>query len=345
MMSGQGYRWEETGADARRGEPDLSVAFVLSPDFTLLPLAGFIDALRLSADEADRSRQIYCRWACLSATDDPIRSSCGLEIVPWGPLKDAETYDYLVVVGGLLPSLERLLPGTLEFIRAAADAGPRVLGLCTGSFILAEAGLMKGRRCAVHAHRRKEFVDRYPDSIPVVNEIYVNDGPFVTCIGGTAAIDLAVDILCDHCGKARGMKGLTALVIDEVRSAQHIARLPYRNFEECGDWRVERAVRLMRHNLGTPMRIEDLANEIGSTVLQLERAFKRHTNTLPLALWRNIRLEHSRWRLLNTSRSIAEIAFECGFSDSSHFSRWIKKKFGVPPQRYREIRLKELKQG
>ena len=72
---------------------------------------------------------------------------------------------------------------------------------------MAEAGLMKGRRCAVHTHHRKEFITRYPDSIPVVNEIYVKDGPFFTCPGGTAAIDLAVDILCARCGKSRGMKG------------------------------------------------------------------------------------------------------------------------------------------
>ena len=344
-MSGQGYRWGESGAEGRRSEPDLSVAFLLAPDFTLLPLAGFIDAVRHSADEADRSRQIYCRWACLSATDEPIRSSCGLEIVPWGPLKDAGSYDYLVVVGGLLPSMERLLPGTLEFIREAADAGRSIVGLCTGSFIMAEAGLMKGRRCTVHTHHRREFVDSYPDSILVNNEIYVVDGPFITCPGGTAAIDLAVDILCDHCGKTRGMKGLTGLLVDEHRSAHHIARLPHRDFEDCGDWRVEQAVRLMRHNLGTPMRIEDLANDIGSTVLQLERAFKRHTKKLPLALWRDMRLQHARWRLLNTSRSVAEIAFECGFADSSHFSRWFKKEFGMPPQRYRQMRATEVRQG
>ena len=291
------------------------------------------------------SRQIYCRWACLSATDQPIRSSCGLEVLPWGPLKDADRYDYLIVVGGLLPSMDSLLPGTLEFVREAADAGRSVVGLCTGSFVMAEAGLMKDRRCAVHTHHRREFIDRYPDSVLVNNEIYVVDGPFITCPGGTAAIDLAVDILCDHCGKARGMKGLTGLGVDEHRSAQHIARLPYRDFEDCGDWRVERAVRLMRHNLGTPMRIEVLADEIGSTVLQLERAFKRHTRKLPLALWRDMRLQHSRWRLLNTSRSVAEIAFECGFSDSSHFSRWFKKEFGVPPQKYRQMRATEVRQG
>ena len=344
-MSLRGYRSEEFGARARSSEADLSVAFLLSPDFTLLPLAGFIDAMRHAADEADRSRQIYCRWTCLSATDEPIRSSCGLEVVPWGPLKDPERYDYLVVVGGLLRSMDHLHPGTLEFIRQAAGAGRTVVGLCTGSFIMARAGLMKGRRCAVHTHHRGDFVARYPDSVPVVNEIYVKDGPFITCPGGTAAIDLAVDILCARCGKSRGMKGLTALVVDEHRSARHIARLPDRDFEDCGDWRVERAVHLMRHNLGRPMRIEDLAGEIGSTVLQLERAFRRHTGKPPSAVWRGMRLQHSRWRLLNTTRSVAEIAFECGFSDSSHFSRWFKREFGLPPQRYRRMRAAQVRQG
>ena len=344
-MSLHGYRSGESGAKGRETEADLSVAFVLAPDFTLLPLAGFIDAMRHAADEADRSRQIYCRWTCLSATDEPIRSSCGLEVVPWGPLKDPERYDYLIVVGGLLPSMDRLHPETLEFIRKAADAGRSVVGLCTGSFVMAEAGLMKGRRCAVHTHHRKEFITRYPDSLPVVNEIYVKDGPFFTCPGGTAAIDLAVDILCARCGKSRGMKGLTALVVDEHRSAHHIARMPDRDFEDCGDWRVERAVHLMRHNLGRPMKIGELASEIGSTVLQLERAFKRQTKKSPSAVWRNMRLQHSRWRLLNTTRSVAEIAFECGFSDSSHFSRWFKREFGEPPQRYRRMRATEVKQG
>ena len=340
-----GYRSGDTGIDARYGEADVSVAFILSPDFTLLPFAGFIDAMRHAADEADRSRQIYCRWTCLSATEDPIRSSCGMEVVPWGPLEDVEQYDYVIVVGGLLASMDRHFAETYEFIREAARVGRSVIGLCTGSFVMAEARLMKGRRCAIHAHHRTEFIDRYPDSIPVINEIYVFDGPFITCPGGTAAIDLAVDMLSEHCGKSRGMKGLTALVVDEHRGAYHIARMPFHDFEDCGDWRVERAVRFMRQNLGARMKIEELAGNIGSTILQLERAFRRHTKKAPSAIWRDMKLQHARWRLLNTSRSVTEIAFECGFADSSHFSRLFRKEFGQPPQRYRESRRSEVRQG
>ena len=344
-MASHGNRVGEAGAEARESKADISVAFLPCPDFTLLPLAGFVDAMRHAADEGDRSRQIHCRWTYLSATKKPIRASCGIKIRPWGRFEDPDRYDYLVVVGGLLSSMHRLAPKMYDFIRQGAEAGKSIIGLCTGSFVMAEAGLMKGRQCAVHIHHQKDFIERYPDSVPVVNEIYVKDGPFYTCPGGAAAIDLAVEILCERCGRSRGMKGLTALVVDEHRKAEHIARMPDRDFENCGDRRVEQAVHLMRHNLGTSMRIGELADEMGTTVVQLERAFKKHTKKTPLVVWRDMRLQQARWCLLNSTRTVSEIAYECGFSDNSHLSRWFKREYGMPPQQYRQMRAAEVRQG
>ena len=98
-------------------------AVVLAPDFTLLPFAGFIDAMRHAADEDDRSRQIYCRWALLSFDEAPIRSSCGLQAVPWRRFDGPGRYDYVIVVGGLLSSMAEADPRLLAFVRAAAAAG------------------------------------------------------------------------------------------------------------------------------------------------------------------------------------------------------------------------------
>ena len=316
---------------------------MLSPDFTLLPFAGFIDAMRHSADEEDRSRQIYCRWECVSATLDPIRSSCGVEVLPWGLFDRPQAYDYVIVVGGLLSAFHEHFDETFEFLQAAHNAGVSIIGLCTGSFVMAEAGLMDGRRCAVHIHHRQQLLDRYPSVIPVVNEMYVFDEGLITCPGGTAAIDLAVEILTEHCGKSRGMKGLTALVVDEHRGAHHVGRMPFHDLEECGDWRVERSIRLMRQNLGEPYAINRLAELIGSTVRQLDRAFARHAKASPQAVWRSMRLQHARWRLMNTTRTITQIAHECGFSDSGHFSRWFKREFGEAPRDYRDRRHIEVR--
>ena len=332
-------------ADAGDIEPDISVAFVLSPEFTLLPFAGFIDAMRHSADEGDRSRQVFCRWECVSATLDPIKASCGIELLPWRTFGNPEGYDYVVVVGGLISAFDQHFPETFKFLRNAYEHGVSIIGLCTGSFVMAEAGLMDGRRCAVHIHHREQLLERYPGIVPVVNEMYVHDEKLITCPGGTAAIDLAVEILSEHCGRNRGMKGMTALVVDEHRGAHHVGRMPFQDLEECGEWRVETAIRLMRQNLRNPCTIKQLAQTVGSTIRQLDRSFMRHAEKSPQAVWREMRLQHARWRLMNSNRSITQIAHECGFSDSSHFSRWFKRLFNEPPQSYRTTRHAEIRQG
>lgn len=324
-------------------EPDARFAFVLTPAFTLLPFAGFVDAVRHSADEADRSRQIFCTWEVLSHNLEPVTASSGMSVLPWKTYEEARSYDYVVVVGGLLSELDRIHPDTLAFLKESHERGTKLVGLCTGSFAIAKAGLLNGRHCAIHAHHRPEFVRLFPDVMPIENEIHIEDGEIVTCPGGTAAIDLAVEILIEHCGKSRGLKGLTAMVVDQHRRAHDVGRMPYEDLEDCGNWRVEQAVRIMRQKIREPDTTEVLAEMLGTTVRQLNRAFRSYAKAAPQEIWRNMRLQHARWRLINSKRTITQIAHECGFADSSHFSRWFKREFGEPPRIYREQRIARVR--
>ena len=119
--------------ESRLKSPDIRVGFILSPSFTLLPFAGFVDTLRHAADEGDRSRQVHCRWTILGATLDPVRASCGAEIRPWQTYGDPGAFDYVVIVGGLTPAFRDHVPGDLRLppigLRAERSRGRPVHGV------------------------------------------------------------------------------------------------------------------------------------------------------------------------------------------------------------------------
>jgi transcriptional regulator GlxA family with amidase domain len=325
-------------------EPDLRVGFLLAPKFSLLPFAGFIDCLRHAADEGDRSRQIFCRWSVVAPELTKVQASCGLEVMPQETFPDPAAFDYLVVVGGLLPRCLELSPESYAYLRRSNAQGIPVVGLCTGSFIMAKAGLLDSRRCAVHFEHKQQMHQLFPKVQPVFDEVYVSDQDLWTCAGGTAAIDLAVALIMQHCGKARAIKGLMSLLVDKHLPAHHLPHRPYEKHAECGDWRVEQAVLLMERNLYRPFGIEELARRLGLSLRVLDRAFARHVGERPASFWREMRLAHGHWRLVNSSRSITQIAHECGFADASHFSRCFKQTYGEPPHAFRTRRHDLLKQ-
>jgi transcriptional regulator GlxA family with amidase domain len=166
----------------------------------------------------------------------------------------------------------------------------------------------------------------------------VRDGTILTCPGGTAAIDLAYALIEEHCGRARAVKSLMSLLVEKNLAAHHLPHWPYRNLAACGDWRVEKSIELMERHALNPLKIRELARRIGSSTRELNRAFTRITTERPAAIWRKIRLTHAHWMLLNTHRSVTQIAMECGFADSAHFSRWFRREFGQAPTVFRKSR-------
>lgn len=318
--------------------PDLRVGFVLSPSFTLIAFASFIDSLRHAADEADRSRQIHCRWRVIAPTLDPIEASCGVPVVPNTTLPDPAVFDYIAVVGGLLPGCLDLPAASYDYLRTAHAQGVPLAGLCTGSFILANAGFLDDRECAVHIEHRRQLEDMFPGVRPVTDRVYVRDGTILTCPGGTAAIDLAYALIEEHCGRARAVKSLMSLLVEKNRAAHHLPHRPYRNLAACGDWRVERSIELIEQHALSPFTVQELARRIGSSTRELNRAYKRITSERPGSIWRRIRLTHAHWMLLNSHRSVTRIAMECGFADSAHFSRWFRREYGEAPTVFRKSR-------
>ena len=319
-------------------KPDLQFALTMRPTFAILALSGFVDTLRHAADDNNRNGQIYCGWNIVGPGFDPVPSSAGINVDPDLRFEDLRDHppNYLVIIGGnVMSEIDHTPAQTLAYIRNYHAAGGSVVGLCTGSFVVAQAGLTEGKRVVVHQRHRRDFLERYPNVDITSREIFVEDGRVFTSPGGTASIDLAIELLSRHLGRARALKGLTEMSVDQHRSSFHMPRTPGDDLDNCGDWRVEAAVQLMRERLPNSTTIAAVADTIGISVSQLNRLFMRHAKQPPLAFWINLRLDHARWQLLNTKKAIAQVAFECGFSDAAHFSRRFKQRFGKSPRAFK----------
>lgn len=321
---------------------ELRVGLLLLPDFTLLALTGFLEALRIAGDDADHSRNLYCRWDIMSPKSGYLRSSCGLSVSPTSKLQPPENFDYIVVVGGRLEAHERTDPAIIEYAQHAAARGIPLIGACTGSFLLARAGLMKGHRACVHQFHLTEFQSEFPDIAVESNRLFIIDGPRITCPGGASAFDLAIQLIQRHCGRDRALKTVYQLLFDEARSSSHPQSLTAIDISApVRDPLVRRAVLIMQQTIGATLPIQAIADQLGTNVKRLSRAFQTHLRTSPGETYRQIRLERALWLVEHSGRSMSEIAYECGFADASHFSRTFRSAYDVSPS---DIRAKLLPQ-
>jgi transcriptional regulator GlxA family with amidase domain len=308
--------------------PELSIGFILAPDFTLTPFSALIDALRISADVGPGSRQISCRWTIMSADMRAVTSSCGVTIQPWERLKDPTEFDYVAVAGGLLHRRSFDDPVTFAYLRQAAAAGVPLIGLCTGAFILARAGVMNDRRACIHWLHHDRWTSEFPHIEAVIDQLFVVDRDRITCAGGTGAFDLALHLVERHGGPAKQLKVMQFLVMDGVRPPDH------RHTHFPGgirDSRIRKAVLLMQQKLAEPLLLEDIARWVGLSSRHFARAFHNELGMRPSEYFRQLRLRHGLWLLANTDLTVAQIAQECGFADAAHFSRWCRSAFGRPP--------------
>ncbi len=315
--------------------PQLRVGFMLTPRFTLTAFSGFADALRLAADEGDRSRPLLCRWAVLGTGGIPIVSSCGVSVLPTAPLETPENYDYIVVVGGVLHGGQQVPPRSTAFLRTAAAANVKLVGLCTGSFVLARAGLLDGYLSCVSWFHREDFVQEFPSCRVVSNQMFVVDRDRLTSAGGTSVVHLAAYLIERAIGRASAVKALRIMIEKQPlppRTLQPEQVVSVRSTDTV----VRKAMLLLEQNLHLPTPVETICQTLGIGRRQLERRFRNDVGLGPSEYRHRLRLERASWLLQSSDLEILAVALECGFQDSGSFSRAMRKFTGQSPS---ELRL------
>lgn len=326
-------RWPK--ATPKRGDPRrLSIGFILARRFTLCAFANFVDVLRLSADEGDRSRPILCGWRVLSATMEPIVSSSGIMVQPEERLGDPARFDYIVVVGGLIDEIDNLHPDYVRFLHRAAGVGVPLVGVCTGAFALHRAGLMDGYKCCVSWFHHDDFLEQFDGLKPVSDQIFVVDRNRLTCSGGASSAHLAAYLIDRHVGREQARKSLHIMIIDEAERAE--TPQPGMPLDlHTDDPMVKKALLLMQQNIDAPIAVDELSRRLGANRRQLERKFQSSIRHTPTSAYKAIRLAHAEHLLENTDKTITAIAIESGYCDTSHFVRAFREERGLTPKSYR----------
>ncbi len=324
------------GKGSKASAVELRIGIFLWPRFPLLSLAGLCDALRHAADLGDQSRQVRCTWTVLSAAGKAVTSSCGVEVPAVSAAASDCNFDYVAVIGGLLPFMKAADPVGLQFLRHAARMKVPLIGICTGSFALARHGFMKGRVACVHPFHVNDWKEAFPELAFTTNCDYVFDGDRITCAGGISIIELATELIRMHCGPDRAAKVVHQMTVTQKSPISHVTRRRALGYASADNDKLRQAIVLMEKNITTPLEISFIAKIIQSSRRQLERVFFAETGTSPSEFYRNSRLKYGRWILASTDSPVSAIAYECGFADASHFIRHFQQLYGVSPGRLRK---------
>ena len=307
-----------------------TLAMVIFPGFQLLDAAGPLSAFEIAESYAPGAY----RQTVLAVTPGLVASSAGVKMLaePLG----SETFDTLLIAGGEGARAAALDPHLIPWVQGQSEAARRTASICSGAYILAQAGLLDGRRATTHWQRSPDFARRYPKVKLEPDRIYVRDGKFWTSAGITAGIDLALALIAEDLGDEIARRVAQQLVVYHRRpggQSQFSALIemggPEGRFASLVDW--------MRLHIAEPLTVDRLADQAAMSPRNFARAFAAGTGMTPAKAVERLRLEIARERVEAGSDPIDRVALLTGFGDPERMRRAFVRAFGQPPQALRRL--------
>lgn len=307
--------------------------FLLVPNFTLIGFSSATEPLRM-ANMVVRGKRY--EWITISADGQAVAASNGVQIMPDYAIGNAPPMDALFVCGPnpIPPAGDPLV---IRWLRKLSEERTPLGGICTGSYLLARAGLLAGYRCTIHWEDTDCLIDDFK-GIVVSGKVFELDRDRYTCSGGISPIDMMVTLI----GQQQGGRELASavaelLVCERIRSPNDMQRVPLRQKLGTGQPKLSEAVALMESNLEEPLSVDELAKYVDLSGRQLERLFQEHLKCTPGSYYLELRLVRARQLLLRTEQAIIDIADACGFASVAHFTRRYSEFFGIPPGKERRL--------
>lgn len=318
------------------------VRFLLVPDFPMLAFSAAVEPLRIA--NWITGRELYV-WRISTKDGAPVPASNGCLLTPHGSLRDVDRSSLVLVcagVGGCYYQDKQVF----AWLRTLARHGMALGGIGTAAYILARAGLLAGYRCTIHWEDLSTFKQEFPD-LEVTSSLYEIDRNRMTCSGGTAALDMMLDLIADRHGPL-----LTGEIADQfmrhrAREGSDDQRMSLDRRTGIEDPRLLAAIAMMEARLEEPAPLEEICAAAQLSLRHLQRLSRDHLGMSPVSFYRSLRLKQARSMLLHGSESILEVAMASGFVSASHFTRRYRQLFGVSPSEERRCqrRARRLSTG
>lgn len=307
-----------------------TLGMFLTEGFSLMSYASVIEPFRAANILAGK---ILYDWRHISIDGAPVQASTGASILSDQRIGMPLSCDTLFVFAAGDPAAFGDA-ATFAWLRRLARDNVRLAGVSGGPFLLARAGLLEGYRATIHWDHRLAFEESFP-SIPLDPGLYVIDRRRVTCAGGTAALDLAVDLIEREHGNYLASRVGEWFIRTEARGPDRPQRTSLSERYGVQDDRVLKALAHMEANVEEPVSRDQLAKVACVSIRQLERLFQASISSSISDTYLAIRVSIAQDMLSKTRLPVTSIALACGFRSSSHFSQVIRKQLGKSPSALR----------
>lgn len=317
---------------ACRTSETTSVGFMLVAQFSMIAFSSAIEPLRLANRAAGRELYRYSLW---SERGDGCTASNGVEVKVSGAFGEAQSLDMLIVCGGI--DIHRHDHRALNAsLRRSGTRGAAIGAVCTGTYVLAKAGLLDGYRATIHWENLASLASEH-DALEIGSDLFEIDRNRFTCAGGTAAADMMLSLIMREHGPDLASNVAEQLIHHRIREAGERQRMDLRMRLGVAHPKLLHVVGLMEETFAEPLGSQELADSVRLSKRQLERLFLKYLGRSPAKHYLRIRLEHARHLIRQTAMPLLSIAIECGFASASHFSKAYVDHFGRPPSAERKL--------
>ncbi|MEM8837203.1 MAG: helix-turn-helix domain-containing protein [Pseudomonadota bacterium] len=308
----------------------IEVAIVPGPRFSLLALSICTDVFRIANRELG---QPLFKVTIATADGAPVIASSAIDIAPAISVSGMTHARIVIVIASYDPEAV-CVPPLLSYLRRMERKGAVIACADTAALVLARAGILNGRRVAVHHEATPAFVEQLGDVV-LIDHMHAEDGRLYSSGGGMATADMVFRLVARFAGQK---------LADRVAFVLNYRTLPERIGVETSDAALAkvdrglgRMVELMQTHLSDPLPLADIFRLAGVDPSTARRKFQRFFKESPARYYTNLRLTRARLLLRDTALSANEIATACGFSDASVFSRAYRRRFGLAPSKDRTV--------